>query len=69
VNNLVACRKLDGETRSLRNRDYWVLRTQGDEQREIQSPVELRVLLETDFDLLVTPAESERLFAALPPCP
>ncbi len=67
VNNLVACRKLDGETRSLRNSDYWILRPHGDEQREIRSAGELQELLETDFDLLVTPAESDRLFAALPP--
>lgn len=67
VNNLVACRKLDGETRSLRNRDYWILRPTGDEQREIRSANELKALLEQDFDLLITPAESERLFAALPP--
>jgi N-hydroxyarylamine O-acetyltransferase len=67
VNNLVACRKLDEETRSLRNRDYWVLRPHGDEQREVRSAVELKALLETAFDLQVSQAESERLFAALPP--
>jgi len=67
VNNLVACRKMDGETRSLRNRDYWVLRPHGDEQREVRSAEELKALLETDFDLLVSQAESEMLFSALPP--
>jgi N-hydroxyarylamine O-acetyltransferase len=67
VNNLVACRKMDGETRSLRNNDYWILRPHGDEQRAFRSAVELRALLETDFDLLVSQAESETLFAALPP--
>jgi N-hydroxyarylamine O-acetyltransferase len=67
VNNLVACRKLDGETRSLRNRDYWILRPHGDEQGEVRSAVELKALLETDFDLMVSEDESERLFAALPP--
>jgi N-hydroxyarylamine O-acetyltransferase len=67
VNNLVACRKLDDETRSLLNRDYRVLRPTGDKQREIRSAAELKALLEQDFDLLITSAESERLFAALPP--
>jgi len=67
VNNLVACRKMDGETRSLRNNDYWILRPHGDEQRAFSSAAELRVLLEMEFDLLVSQAESETLFAALPP--
>lgn len=67
VNNLVACRTLDHETRSLRNRDYWILRPNGDAQREILSGGELKTLLETDFGLLVSEAEGERLFAELPP--
>jgi N-hydroxyarylamine O-acetyltransferase len=67
VNNLVACRKLDGETRSLRNSDYWILRPHGDEQRAVRSAAELKALLEADFDLLVSQPESERLFANLPP--
>ncbi len=67
VNNLVACRKLDHETRSLRNREYWILRTSGDERRDIGSGPELKAVLERDFDLLVSDAEGDRLFAELPP--
>ncbi len=35
VNNLVASLILDDEVRSLRNREYWILRADGDERREI----------------------------------
>jgi N-hydroxyarylamine O-acetyltransferase len=66
VNNLVACRKMVHETRSLRNRDYWILREAGDERREIGSGPELKAVLEEDFGLLVNEAEADRLFAELP---
>lgn len=66
VNNLVASQILDDEVRSLRNRDYRVLRTDGDRQHSIRDDVELGSILESEFGLQVSDDECRRLFAALP---
>ena len=64
VNNLVASRILEGEVRSLRNRDYCVLRASGASKTTIASAVELHRLLVDEFGLQVTMHECMRLFDA-----
>lgn len=66
VNNLVASRILDGEVRSLRNREYRVLRRDGDDARPVGTPQQLHAILVEEFDLSVTEAESHSLFESLP---
>ena len=66
VNNLVASRILDGEVRSLRNREYRVLRPEGDQARPIEGPQQLHAILLEEFDLTMTEAESRILFENLP---
>ena len=65
VNHLVASRLLEGEIRSLRNRDYRILRDTGDEQSIVGSADALHRILVDDFGLAVTQAESDRLFGQL----
>lgn len=65
VNNLVASRILDDEVRSLRNRDYRVLRASGDQAAVITSAGQLRRILADDFGLVVSEAEGERLYGQL----
>lgn len=65
VNNLVATRILEGEVRSLRNREYRVIRPSGESREEIPSGGRLGTILRDEFDLAVTAVEAERLFAAL----
>ncbi len=67
VNNLVASLILDDEVRSLRNREYWIMRAEGDERREITDAGMLRSVLLGDLHLDVTDEESRRLFDELPP--
>ena len=67
VNNLVTSRILDDEVRSLRNRDYWVIRDPGTTSERIDDAERLHVLLTQELGVKVTADESERLFAALPP--
>ena len=64
VNNLVASRILPDEIRSLRNRDYWVIRPSGSTQATLTSAVELHRLLADEFGLQLTPDECGRLFDA-----
>ena len=66
VNNLVASVILDDEIRSLRNREYWVLRESGDRVLPVDDATRLRDLLGDALGLLVTAEESRRLFDALP---
>lgn len=65
VRNLVASRLLPDEIRSLRNREYRVLRRQGEESRNVFDAADLRELLQREFALRVSAAESVELFAAL----
>ena len=67
VNNLVASLILDDEVRSLRNREYWVLRGDGGERLEIEDAASLQSLLVGELGLNVTEDEARRLFDGLPP--
>jgi arylamine N-acetyltransferase len=60
TNVLVASRILDDEVRSLRDRDYRVLRPDGEEQRTVADD-DLQRLLRDELDVHVTPTESARL--------
>lgn len=64
VRNLVASRILPAEVRSLRNREYWVMTGTGDHKRDVRDPAHLRQLLDEEFDIQVTAAECDDLFAA-----
>jgi N-hydroxyarylamine O-acetyltransferase len=66
VNNLVASRILDEEVRSLRNREYRVLRTGGHTATAITSAPQLRELLSAELGIRVTEVEARRLFDDLP---
>ncbi|HET7899625.1 MAG TPA: arylamine N-acetyltransferase [Candidatus Nanopelagicales bacterium] len=65
VNRLVASRILDGEVRSLQDRDYWVIGPEGSDRRTIDD-AELHALLADQLDVRVTEDEAARL---LPPRP
>ena len=62
VNNLVASRLLENETRSLRNLGYQIITTSGTQTYPIDSPEQLTQLLVEELDLQVTEAEGKRLF-------
>ena len=66
VNNLVASVIRDDEIRSLRNREYWVLRASGDRVLPVDDATQLRDVLGDALGLRVTAEESRRLFDALP---
>lgn len=65
VNHLVASRLLEGEIRSLRNRDHHILRDAAQEQSVIGTADALHRILVDDFGLAVTQAQSDRLFGQL----
>jgi N-hydroxyarylamine O-acetyltransferase len=67
VTTLVASRILEEEVRSLRNREYWIRRPDGDVKTMITSPQQLRTILQDDLGIRVSPAEGQRLFDELPP--
>jgi N-hydroxyarylamine O-acetyltransferase len=64
VNNLVASRILDGEVRSLRNRDYWVISPSGPTRTAVESADQLRELLGRELGVQVTTDENRALFDA-----
>jgi N-hydroxyarylamine O-acetyltransferase len=66
VTTLVASLILDDEVRSLRDREYWVIREEGTETTVVTSAEQLRDLLATGFGIRVNAAEAQRLFAELP---
>ena len=66
VNNLVASRILDGEIRSLRNREYWVITPTGEQRRTISDGAGLQRLLATEFDIEISAEESLLLFQQSP---
>ncbi|WP_353255830.1 arylamine N-acetyltransferase [Hyphomonas sp.] len=66
VNNLVASRILDGEIRSLRNREYWVITPTGEQRRTISDGAGLQRLLATQFDIEISAEESLLLFQQEP---
>lgn len=67
VNHLVVARLLPDRILSLRNRDYRVLRVDGEVERVVAHADELQFLLTQELGLSVTADEASRLFAALPP--
>jgi N-hydroxyarylamine O-acetyltransferase len=67
VNNLVASLILEDEVRSLRNRDYWVIREDSTTTTAITSAEQLRGLLASELGVQVSAAEGQRLFDELPP--
>jgi len=66
VNNLVASRILDGEIRSLRNREYWIITPAGQQRRTISDGAGLQKLLATEFDIEISAEESLLLFQQAP---
>jgi N-hydroxyarylamine O-acetyltransferase len=66
VNNLVASLILDDEVRSLRNRQYWVVRDTATTTTDITSAEQLRILLSDELGIRVSEAEGRRLFDELP---
>jgi N-hydroxyarylamine O-acetyltransferase len=66
VNNLVASRIMDDEVRSLRNRDFWLIRPSSTTAQRIDSADRLGELLADAFDLCVEPNEVRALYARLP---
>ena len=67
VNHLVVARLLPDRILSLRNRDYRVLKAEGDVDGVVANADELHVLLTEELGLNVTAEEAFSLFAALPP--
>ena len=62
VNNLVVSRIMDHEIRSLRNRDYRLITQSGEQQILIENAAHLKSVLDDQFDVMITDAESERIF-------
>ena len=67
VNNLVASRILDDEVRSLRNREYHVIRADGGSVEIVTSAERLQAILVDELGLQVSPEECARLFADCAP--
>jgi N-hydroxyarylamine O-acetyltransferase len=67
VNHLVASRILDDEVRSLRNREYHVIRADRTTVEVVEDAQRLREILHDELGLQVSPAECERLFAECGP--
>jgi N-hydroxyarylamine O-acetyltransferase len=64
VNNLVASRILPDEIRSLRNREYWVIRPEGSSKTTLTGAAQLRRMLEQELGIQVTDSEGIRLYEA-----
>ncbi len=62
VNHLVVSRILEEEIRSLRNRDYRLIRGSDAFDRAIENGRQLQQLLDQEFDIEVTEAEAGQLF-------
>jgi len=67
VRNLVASLILDDEVRSLRNREYWVMRAEGTTTERVANAARLHEILTRELRIAVSVAESERLFADCAP--
>lgn len=63
VNNLVASRILDDEVRSLRNREYHVIRPDGTDVEVVTDAARLHAILTQELRVQVSVEEAERLFA------
>jgi N-hydroxyarylamine O-acetyltransferase len=69
VNNLVGSLILEDEVRSLRNREYWVMRPSGDVRHEVTDAAVLASVLREELGIRVTDDECRRLYADLPEPP
>nr|WP_319393926.1 arylamine N-acetyltransferase [uncultured Desulfobacter sp.] len=65
VNNLVAALILESETRSLRNKEYWVTQQAGTQIQKINSPEQLRRILVGELGIQITEKEGCRLYERL----
>ena len=65
VNHLVVSLILAGETRSLRDLEYWVIKESGKESTSIGSSDQLREVLVGGLGVHVTEAEASRLYEGL----
>ena len=54
---------MENEIRSLRNREFAVITKSGEKKKPINDAMQLKKILNTQFDIRVTDAESTRLFA------
>lgn len=66
VNDLVASRIMDHEVRSLRNQEYWVITTSGEQKKSVRDAQQLKTILRDEFDIQITSSESRYLFGNLP---
>ena len=66
VNNLVVSRILTDEIRSLRNREYWVIRPDGQVATSLSDAMHLHEVLRDELGIEVAEAESRRLFDEAP---
>lgn len=62
VNHLVVSRIMENEIRSLRNHKFSVTTKAGEQKELIEDRIHLRKILDKQFDIRVTDAESSRLF-------
>jgi N-hydroxyarylamine O-acetyltransferase len=66
VNDLVASRIMDHEIRSLRNQEYWVITTSGEQKKSVRDALQLKTILRDEFDIQITSSESRYLFENSP---
>ena len=62
VNHLVVSRIMDGEIRSLRNRDYRVITADGERMRPVEDAAQLADMLNNHFGINIDDTETRRLF-------
>jgi N-hydroxyarylamine O-acetyltransferase len=63
VNHLVVSKIMENEICSLRNREFAVISKSGEKKKLIEDCMHLKEILDKQFDIRVTEAESSRLFA------
>jgi len=63
VNHLVVSRILENEIRSLRDREFSIISKSGEQKKLIDNAVELKTILDTQFNIELSRDESLRLFA------
>ena len=63
VNHLVVSKIMDREVLSLRNHEFHIITESGQKSRRIEDPLQLEVILNTEFGISVTRAECRQLFS------
>jgi hypothetical protein len=53
---------MDGEVRSLRNHEFWIITGSGEQKHSISDGAQLKMVLDTRFGINVSDAEGQRLF-------